>query len=84
MLPEQEEDPGQLSDPDHTDYYKANRDILQNVGILASHTGGNTYIQNVFNSSALPDSDELSRLSKEVKQLQDSDIIEGEIVNETD
>jgi hypothetical protein len=71
-----------LSDPEHTDYYKANRDILQNTGILASHAGGNTYIQQVFNATGQPTDIEVNRFAEIIQARQDTDILDAEYTDE--
>ena len=71
-----------LADPKHSDFYKANRDVLQNTGILPSHTGGNTYIQNVFNSTSEPTDIELNRFVTDIKGLIESDVMEAEYSEE--
>ena len=67
-----------LSDPNHADFYKANKDILQNTGILASHTQGNTYIQAIFNAANIPESKEINRFADMISQRQELDVIEAE------
>ena len=67
-----------LSDPNHADFYKANKDILQNTGILASHTQGNTYIQAIFNAANIPESKDINRFADMISQRQELDVIEAE------
>ena len=67
-----------LSDPTHTDFYKANKDILQNTGILASHTQGNTYIQAIFNTANIPETKDINRFTELIAERQEQDVIEAE------
>ncbi len=72
-----------LKDPTHSDHYKSIKDSLQSIGILPSHTGGNTYIQNIYNTNQLGTTDEVSRFTETVHQLQDKDIQEAEYSDDT-
>lgn len=62
--------------------WDASKTVLQNTGILASHTGGNTYIQNIFNSNALPSNEEVTRFTELVQLRQDTDIQDAEYTEE--
>ncbi len=67
-----------IDDPKHSDHYKAVRDQLQTMGILASHTGGNTYIQQIYNQNTLPEEAEVSNYMKFLRKKREDDVIEAE------
>jgi len=70
-----------LDDREHSDHYKAVRDQLQTMGILASHTGGNTYIQTVYAASAATQAD-VKRLTDLLSHRIDTDIQDAEYTDE--
>ena len=70
-----------LSNPEHTDFYKANKDILQNTGILASHAGGCTYVQNIFNATQATDIVDVNRFAGMITKRQDADVVEAEYLS---
>ena len=70
-----------LKDSDHSDHYKAIRDQLQTMGILASHTGGNTYIQNIYNTANIPETKDINRFTELIAERQEQDVIEAEYEN---
>ena len=69
-----------LQDKSHSDHYKASRDVLQNTGILASHTGGNTYINNIVQINQHNTIDhKLALAYDQAFGTMADDVIEGEI-----
>ena len=69
-----------LQDSNHTDHYKVSKDVLTNTGILASHTGGSTYINNIIqvNQHNTID-DKLALAYDQAFGAMADDVIEGEI-----
>ena len=67
-----------LLDKDAPDHYKAVKDHLQTMGILASHSGGNVYIQNVYNAIQAADITQVNRFADMISQRQELDVIEAE------
>jgi hypothetical protein len=71
-----------LSDTKHSDFYKASKDTLQNTGILSSHTGGNTYIENMLVVSDGPQAKDVLRIQELLQARQEADIQEAEVIED--
>ena len=69
-----------LTDKEHSDFYKASKDCLQNTGILSSHTGGNTYIEKVLVIDNAPKASDVLRIQELLLARQEADIAEGEVI----
>ena len=71
-----------LTDKSHPDHYKASKDTLQNTGVLASHTGGNVYIDKMMVIDNAPKPEDIDRIRDLLQARQETDILEAEVIED--